>query len=396
LRSFGFILTIFAISFFMLSLNAVGEDEDPTTLAPVWSYTKEDSEGTFWKLAWSPDGELIAATFFDNTCIILNSEDGSVVKTIDMSEFITRCDGFAPDGTRPLRAVSFSPDGNYLATGGDELVVRIFDTENWELKRSFIGHTGSILCMEFSPDSRYLATGSGTDKVIPQNDGENLTRIWDLETGRETLVLQGHRDGVLSVSWSQDGGRIATVSDDRTLRIWTFPEGEEIKQMKGHTSGVLDVSWTPDETRLITGSRDYKIKVWDYETGEELGTWSDYNCVRSVDVHPNGAIAATSGVDLTLKIRDMETGTELKVIKDGMEQKAMVMSSRWSPDGNSLASGLGKSHTVILYEFGRGSGASENDDLGMIILVTGLILVGLIGTALIFYPAIREIRGRRD
>ncbi len=396
MRRIQFLFVIMTLVLVGISIPAGAQDEDPMTLAPVWSYTKEDNEGTFWKLSWSPDGEMIAATYFDNKCVILDSEDGTLIKEIDMGQFVTRCDGFAPDGTVPLRAIAFSPDGEYLATGGDDLVVRVFDTENWELKRTFIGHSGSILCLQFSPDSRYLASGSGTDKVIPQNAGENLTRIWDMETGRQTLVLEGHKDGVLAIEWNENGSIIATASDDRTLRIWSFPEGEEIKQMKGHTSGVLDVSWTPDETKLITGSRDYKIKVWDYETGEELGTWSDYNCVRSVDVHPNGEIAATSGVDLTLKIRDMETGTELRVIKDGIEQKAMVMSSRWSPDGRSLASGLGKSHTVILYRFGEGYAESGDNDMTTILVVTGLVIVGIVGTLLIFYPAIREIRRRRD
>lgn len=391
-----FSLLLTALLILTISIPAGAEDEDPLTLAAVWSYTKEDNDGTFWKLSWSPDGEMIAATFFDNKCVILDSEDGTVIKEIDMEQFVTRCDGFAPEGTVPLRAVVFSPDGEYLATGGDDLVVRVFDTGNWELQKEFMSHSGSILSLQFSPDSRYLASGSGTDKVIPQNAGENLTRIWDMETGRQTLVLEGHKDGVMAIEWNENGSLIATASDDRTLRIWSFPEGEEIKQMKGHTSGVLDVSWTPDETRLITGSRDYKIKVWDFESGEELGSWSDYNCVRSVDVHPNGEIAATSGVDLTLKIRDMETGTELRVIKDGVDQKAMVMLSRWSPDGSSLASGLGKSHTVILYRFGEGSAESGDNDMTTILVVSGLVIVGVVGTLLIFYPAVREIRRRRD
>ncbi len=309
----------------MLPLLSQGAEEDPTTLAAVWTFVKEDDEATFWKLAWSPDGTMIAATFFDNKCLILDAEDGTVIEELDMSDHITRCDGFAPEGTLPLRACAFSPDGKWLATGGDDLVVRLFSTEDWHLERTFTGHTGSVLCLDFSPDSRYLASGSGTDKVIPQNAGENVTRVWDLETGEEAALLQGHRDGVLAVKWNGDGTRIATASDDRTLRIWSFPGGEELLLMKGHTSGLLDVDWSPDGSVLITGSRDYKIKKWNATTGEELATWQDYNCVRSVDVHPNGEIAATSGVDLTLKVRDMESGLELKVIKDGVEQKAMVM-----------------------------------------------------------------------
>ncbi len=389
------VITFLLVLTIPLSAGSNGQEVDPNSIEILWSYTKGDSEATFWKLDWSPDGKLVAATFFDNICLILNAEDGTLVETLDMGDYSTRCDGFAPDGTLPLRTCAFSPDGSFLATGGDDLKVRLFNTETWELKRTFLGHSGSILCLDFSPDSKYLASGSGTDKVIPQNAGENLTRIWNLETGRQEIVLEGHLDGVLAVEWSDDGTKIATVSDDRTCKIWSFPEGETLHSMKGHTSGLLDVDWSPDGTRLYTGSRDYKIKVWDWKNESELMSWPDYNCVRSVQVHPDGDYIATSGVDLTMKIRDIGSGAELKVIKDGVEQKAMVMSSRWSPDGTKLVAGLGKSHTVIMYGFG-GSSFSEDGIDNTLITTLFLIFLGILGIAAIMYPAIREIRRRRD
>jgi len=390
-------ITILAL--LLLPLLAQAGQGDIVEIEPVraevlWQYTKEDNDATFWKLEWSPDGEWIAATFFDNKCILLNASDGSVFRILDLTPPLTRCDGFAPEGTNPLRACAFSPDGRYLAVGGDDLVVVVFDTETWERVYELEGHTGSILCLDFSPDSQYLASGSGTDKVIPQNEGENKTRIWDMGTGKEVLVLGGHRDGVLGVKWSHDGTRIATGSDDRTINVWGFPSGEKLMSTSGHTSGVLDIDWTPDDRVLITGSRDYKIKIWNSTTGDEIATWSDYNCVRSVDVHPLGDYAATSGVDLTLKIRDMGTGTELKVIKDGVEQHAMVMSSRWSPDGRYLASGLGKSHTVILYGFGSEAPDEDGVSRGTI---TGIVLVVMAAAfiAVLYYPVMGQIRRRR-
>ncbi|MBN1540254.1 MAG: WD40 repeat domain-containing protein [Candidatus Thermoplasmatota archaeon] len=390
-------ITILAMLLLPL-LTQAGQGElveiEPVRAEVLWQYTKDDNDATFWKLDWSPDGRWIAATFFDDKCVVLNASDGSVFKILDLTPPLTRCDGFAPEGLNPLRACAFSRDGKYLAVGGDDMVVVVFDVDTWERTFELKGHTGSILCLDFSPDSRYLASGSGTDKVIPQNEGENKTRIWDLETGDEVLVLGGHRDGVLGVKWSHDGTRISTVSDDRTINVWSFPSGEKLMSKSGHTSGILDVDWTPDDRVLITGSRDYKIKIWNSTTGDEIATWSDYNCVRSVDVHPLGDYAATSGVDLTLKIRDMGTGTELKVIKDGVEQHAMVMSSRWSPDGRYLASGLGKSHTVILYGFGSEIPEEDGVSRGAI---TGIVLVVIAAAfiSVLYYPIMGQIRRRR-
>lgn len=367
---------------------------EPTRIEALWSYTKEDSEATFWKLDWSPDGKFIAATFFDDKCVVLDSADGTVEEVLDLSMPGTRCDGFAPDGVNPLRACSFSPDGELLAVGGDGLVVVVFNTGTWTRKYELTGHTGSILALDFSPDSRYLASGSGTDKVIPQNAGENQTRIWDMETGMQVKVLGGHRDGVLAVKWSNSGERLATGSDDRTLRVWDMPSGTDVLNSSGHTSGILDVDWTPDDQFIVTGARDYKIKIWNSTTGELRSTWSDYNCVRSVDVHPTGTYVATSGVDLTLKIRDSGSGTELKVVKDGVEQHAMVMSSRWSPDGRFIASGFGLSHTIMVYGFGSESGSGDFLSPGTVTwTIMGIMSIVFIG--LMFYPLSKRIKGRR-
>jgi len=389
----------------LLSCTVVGGmaavvDEDPASgrvgsFERSWNYTREGSEATFWKLAWSPDGEMIACTFFDSSCVVLDASDGTEVASIDLLPAPTRCDGFSPEGTLPTRSVAFSPDGSLLAIGGDDMLVHIISTEDWSETGTLRGHAGSVLCLDFSPDGKHLASGSGTDKVVPNNAGENVTRIWDTENWTQVLELRGHRDGVLAVEWSNAGDRIATASDDRTIKVWGFPEGDMLVNVSGHTSGVLDIDWSPDDSTLVTGSRDYKVKVWNSTTGETLSTWPDYNCVRSVDYHPDATLVATSGVDLTLKLRDSGTGTSLKVVKDGVDQHAMVMCSKWSPDGTRLASGLGKSHSLIVYSFGIGGGDGGNKIPMMPVTIASIAIIFVIFLVILYIPAVRQIRRTR-
>jgi len=204
-------------------------------------------------------------------------------------------------------------------------------------------------------------------------------------------------DGVLGVKWSHSGNMIATASDDRTVKLWSFPSGELIRNLTGHTSGVLDIDWSPDDGMIITGSRDYKVKVWNSASGTVIGTWSDNNCVRSVDYHPSEELAATSGVDQTLKVRDSRTGTPLRILKDGIAQTAMVMCSKWSPDGRFLVSGLGISHSVIMYRFGSERTNDGNGwiDTGILVLPM-LVLVSAIFLYMLYHPVVKRIRQRRS
>ena len=92
----------------------------------------------------------------------------------------------------------------------------------------------------------------------------------------ELLTLKGHAGPVCSVSWSPDGTRLATGSEDGTAKVWDAAGGRELLTLKGHTGWVRSVSWSPDGTRLATGSEDGTAKVWDAAGGR--GT-----------AHPQGA-----------------------------------------------------------------------------------------------------------
>jgi WD40 repeat protein len=62
----------------------------------------------------------------------------------------------------------------------------------------------------FNPDSQRLASGNWDGTV----------NLWEVETGREILALQGHGKVVASVAFSPDGRRLATGSHDHTVRVW--------------------------------------------------------------------------------------------------------------------------------------------------------------------------------
>ncbi|MEY4351760.1 MAG: hypothetical protein RLZZ609_1, partial [Cyanobacteriota bacterium] len=81
--------------------------------------------------------------------------------------------------------------------------------------------------------------------------------------------LQGHKEPVVSVAFSNDGRRIVSGSFDNTLRLWDAATGKPIgPPLQGHTSSVLSVAFSTDGRRILSGSRDNTLRLWDAATGK--------------------------------------------------------------------------------------------------------------------------------
>jgi len=106
--------------------------------------------------------------------------------------------------------------------------------------------------VSFSPDGKRIVSGN-YDKTL---------KVWDAQTGQETLTLKGHSDPVYSVSFSPDGKRIVSGNHDNTLKVRDAQTGPETLTLKGHSSFVYSVSWSPDGKRIVSGSMG-TLEIWD-------------------------------------------------------------------------------------------------------------------------------------
>ena len=117
------------------------------------------------------------------------------------------------------------------------------------------GHTASVKSVTFSPDGHRIVSGS--------DDG--TIRVWDAETGEVVAgPFNGHSDLVSSVAFSPDGHRIVSGSYDKTVRVWDAETGEVVEgPFNGHIKAAHSVAFSPDGHRIVSGSYDKTIRGWD-------------------------------------------------------------------------------------------------------------------------------------
>jgi WD40 repeat protein len=117
--------------------------------------------------------------------------------------------------------------------------------------------------------------------------------------GRILYIYRKHTGSVRSVSWSPDGSRIASGSDDKTVQVWEAANGAHSFTFSGLASTVLSVVWSPDGSRIASGgTSDGTVQVWDTATGRNISTFhapSD-SAVEALDWSPDGGriVSATS------------------------------------------------------------------------------------------------------
>jgi WD40 repeat protein len=222
-------------------------------------------------LSFSPDGRFLAAA---------GREGGKIYDLAGGPPRTLRVD-FEPF------TVVFAPRGRHLAIGGEKgLAV-------WDLTsgRRWTHPAPSASSLAFSPDGRVLAVG-GTLQLL------------DASTGRMVRKLEDYRCLVLSLAFSPEGSKLLAGCSDGTARLWDVASGRESAVLANHNEGVRVVAFSPDGKTLATGNTSPAppatafLKLWNSATGQELVSLpTQMEGIWSLAFSPNGRFIVTTGGD---------------------------------------------------------------------------------------------------
>lgn len=213
--------------------------------------------------------------------------------------------------TADMTCLSYSPDGQYIATGGNDSKVKLWNVSNGFCFVTFKEHTSGITDIVFSANKKFLVSSSldGTVRAF------DLTRYRNFRTFTASEPVQ-----FSCVAIDQSGEFVAAGGQDNNFEIylWSIKLGTIVDRLKGHTSPVTTIAFSPSltSTTLLSGSWDKTVRIWNcLESNSENESIDLLADVTAVCFKPNGEEVAVATLNGNIHIFDVKTAEQTASIE---------------------------------------------------------------------------------
>ena len=216
--------------------------------------------------------------------------------------------------TLPVRALSVTKDGGFIAAGGDDKHLRIWNAAD-----------GKPVAAEPTPATIASLTWSPSGSKIAAGGADNIVRTFGrvVPAGAKNLPLLqeglGHTAAVTGGAFTTDERALYTVSVDRTWKRWLSAGAEPTFRLAGHSAQIYGMDFTADGKLLASASGDKSVQIWNMADGKALAKCVGHTGqVYAVTFSPNGQILASAGADKVIRLWKLD-GTLIKEIKEGVD-----------------------------------------------------------------------------
>ena len=255
-------------------------------------------------VAFHPNGQIAIA----------GCEDGTV-RGFTVANFQP---AFSANHAAPVRDLAVSVDGQRLASGGDDKLVKLWNPANGAALQppQLAGCTGPVLSLRFSADGARLLAGAG---------GETGELLVFNSAGLLEHAIVGHKGSVTACLTLGLDGRAVSAASDGTVLSW---ELLGVRQLAGHTQAVTSLAALPPQDgqppRLLTGSVDATVRTWNALTGLPLVQLNHGGPVTSVAVRADGQRFASSSANNTVKLWNAANNQQLAEMRGDLRAKSLV------------------------------------------------------------------------
>lgn len=284
--------------------------------------------GGVYKVAWYPDGTLIASANADGSVMVWDAVTGKtsyhykspvnyvkilsmvwlprngllilsqrVDNTIDAWNPVTGSIYLSKSLPTSISVGAWSPDGQRIAFDAGDHTIQVWNVyPRQKISTHPMLTQENISALAWSSDDTQLvsATYDGT------------VQIWNATTGKNALPSFENAGHVVSLSWSPDGNHIAIATSDDIIQMWNKTSAAGNLQIFRHTSGsitpVIALAWSPDSSYLAA-SDDTLVQVWNATTGKQSMLYRRHtDRVNDVQWSPNSTKIASASLDKTVQV----------------------------------------------------------------------------------------------
>jgi Tol biopolymer transport system component len=241
--------------------------------------------------------------------------------------------------------LAWSPDGKVLAIVSGDGTVHLWDSTQRSMSLA-IRSQETVSSVSWSPDGGYLASNSWSDA--------GLIHVWSTQLDDMTEVRSIPVTNARILNWSPRGSMISVGTRDGMVLVWDM-EVDDVRVLESPSVDVLNIVWAPDGRSLAAGFSDGSIYIWDADNSQLVNhlSFSADDYIADLAWSPDGATLASASCytgpslpeNCVLVLWNPSTSEYIQAMRGGVYD---VSSIAWSPHGRWIASGM-MNGDVVLY-----------------------------------------------